>query len=234
MMKVPFFLAASACLSLPLFAQHQMSVSLNSGIGKSALITDLESEVEMKTNISDEYCMSSNAQLNYSFQKNHWIAETGLAYNLIKGSTRETFNVYDWSNQYQYHTYAAHETRRAHYLTLPLMIHYKFNKLSIGTGIFAALLLTDYSFIQFYRDEIPNGFQQGGNRLRNFDIGANAKVHFSLNEKFSLQAMILCGFLDVSNGTQNGAVYQTLQINEASNRQLKNKQFLVGISYRIF
>ena len=233
-MKVLFFLAAFTCFSLPLFAQHQMSVSLNSGIGKSALITELESESKMMTNISDKYSTSYNAQLNYSFQKNHWIAETGLAYNLIKGSTQETFKVYDWYNQYQYHTYAAHETRRAHYLTIPLMIHYKFNKLSIGAGLFAALLLTDYFFIQFYRDEIPDGFQQGGNRLKNFDIGANAKVHFSLNEKFGLQALINYGFSDVSNGTQNGAVYQILQLNEASNRQLKNRQLLVGITYRIF
>ncbi len=233
-MKVQFFLVVSTCFSLPLFAQHQMSVSLNSGIGKSALITDSESEAGMNTNISDKYSMSYNAQLNYSFQKNHWIAEMGLAYNLIKGSTRETFNVYDWSNQYQYHTYATHETRRAHYLTIPLMIHYKFNKLSIGGGLFAALLLTDYSFIQFYRDEMSNGFQQGGDRLSNFDIGANAKVHFSLNEKFGLQALINYGFSDVSNGNQDGAIYQTFQLNEASNRKLKNRQFLVGISYRIF
>ena len=233
-MKVHFFLVASACFSLPLFAQHQMSVSLNSGIGKSALITDSESEMELQTDISDKYSVSYNAQLNYSFQKNHWIAETGLAYNLIKGSTRETFNVYNLFNQYEYHTYAAHETRRAHYLTIPLMIHYKFNKLSIGAGLFAALLLTDYSFTQFYHDEMPGGFQQGGNRLTNFDIGANAKVHFALNEKFGLQALINYGFLDVSNGNQDGAVYQTFQLNEASNRQLKNRQILLGISYRIF
>jgi hypothetical protein len=177
--------------------------------------------------------VSYNAQLSYSFQKNHWIAETGLAYNLIKGSTRHTFNIYDWINQYQYHTYAAHETRRAHYLTIPLMIHYKFNKLSIGAGLFAALLLTDYSFFQFYHNGMPYGFQQGGNRLRNFDIGANAKVHYSLNEKFGLQALINCGFLDVSNGTQNESAYQPYQPNQASNRQLKNRQFLLGISYRI-
>lgn len=233
-MRIHAFLTAFSLFSTPLFAQHHVDVSLSSGIGKSALITDFEEEKEIQTVITDKYSATYNVQVNYFFQKNHWIAETGIGYNLIKGSTKETFNAYDFFNQNEYDRYATHETRRAHYLTIPVTIHYQFNKLRLGAGVYAGIHLTDYSFIQFYRNEMPNGFQQGGNRLSSFDIGATAKVHYALNDQFGIQATMNYGFSDVSNGNQTGAIYQTFQLREATNRELKNRQFLLGISYRLF
>lgn len=232
-MNVQFFLTALALCPFGVFSQHHLSASLNSGIGKSALLTDFDSEIAMQTTIEDRFSMTYNAQLTYTFQKNHWLVETGLAYSMIKGSTTETFNVYDFFNQFNYSVYTAEETRRSHYLTLPLLLHYTFNKLSFGAGVYGSLKLTDYSAYEFYIDDMPSGFQQGGNRLSKFDLGASAKLHYSITEKIGLQSQVNIGFLDVSNGSQTGAMYQTLQLNEATNRQLKNRQLLLGITYRI-
>jgi hypothetical protein len=130
--------------------------------------------------------------------------------------------------------YSITEVRRAHYLQLPLTVQYRIDKWSIGGGVYAGYKLTDYSLINFYRNTMPNGFQQGGSRLTDFDYGLIVKLDYTISEKWGVQAIANFGLNDISNGNQKGVVYHTFQIQETTNRKLYNQQFLIGLNYTLF
>lgn len=234
-MKVCSFLAVMALFSASLNAQNHLKLYLNGGIGKSALsIPDYPVDAAYQTSVSERFKATCNAQLNYSYRIKNWILETGLGYSLIQGFSEEKFNVYNLFNEFEYEEYATTEKRRAHYLQLPLMVSYRIRKWSIGGGIYGAFKLTDYSMIHFYRNSMQNGFQQSGNRLTAFDYGLTAKLEYAISDQWGIQAMVNCGLNDVSNGNQKGAVYNTFQLEEATNRKLYNRQFMVGLNYTFF
>lgn len=234
-MKVCSFLAVMAFFSVSVSAQSHLKLYLNGGIGKSALsVPDYPSGTDYQTSISDRFKTTCNVQLNYSYNIKNWILETGLGYNFIQGFSKETFNVYNWFNEYEYEEYATTEVRRAHYLHLPITANYRIKKWTIGGGVYTAIKLTDYSRINFYRNSMPNGFQQGGNRLTSIDFGLTAKLEYAISEKWGIQATVNCGLKDVSNGNQKGAIYDTFQVQEATNRKLHNRQFLIGLNYTLF
>jgi hypothetical protein len=234
-MKSCSFLAVIVLFSLSANAQSHLKLYLNSGIGKSALsIPDYPSNSEYQSAISDKFRVTCNAQLNFSYRIKNWIMETGLGYNLIQGFTEERVNVYNLFNEFEYMEYSTTEVRRAHYLQLPLTVQYQIKKWSIGGGVYAGYKMTDYSRNDFYLNSIPNGFQQGGNRLTDFDYGLMAKLDYAISEKWGMQVIVNFGLHDVSNGNQKGVVYDTFQIQEATNRRLYNRQFLIGLNYALF
>jgi hypothetical protein len=235
-MKFQSFFTAILLSFSPLFSQHLLNLSLNSGIGKSALITDFESENNkiVSTLIEDEFCTSFIGQLEYSYQIKNWSIETGVGYNFIGGSTTEKFNSYNIFNNFEYNQYTSHETRRLHYLTIPFLANYHHNRFQFGSGFYASYLITDYSFYTFYLNEIPElGFLQGGKRLNKFDLGIRSKIKFNLSSKIAIQSLFNWGFLNVDNGYQKGAAYYIFQTDPASNRKIKNRQLLFGIAYTL-
>jgi hypothetical protein len=93
--------------------------------------------------------------------------------------------------------------------------------------------LTDQGFISFYNNEEPGGFQGTGNQLNKFDIGLNARLAINISENMKLKTSILYGFSNLNTGSEKGAHYFMNQTNPQE-RELKNRQFLIGLSYRIF
>lgn len=230
-MKRIIFVVALTLGSTPLYAQHSLSASVNGGIGKSQLMTDFDKEIHQQSAIEERYSPTFSIEGNYAYAIKNWGIETGVGLAHIQGFTEETFLAYNYFNNFEYFTLTVKESRKATYVQVPLRVKYNYKRFSFAAGVYAALHVTDASEMIFYRNGVNDGFQMGGNRLGEFDFGSTARVHYRVSNKWGAQFTANYGFTDVSNGNQQGAKYTLFQIDQAEGRELKNRQFMLGITY---
>lgn len=230
-MKRIIFVVALALGHTPLYAQHSLSASLNGGIGTSQLITDLDKEIHIQSDIEGHYLPTFSVEANYAYSFKNWGIESGVGLAHIQGYTKETFHAYNIFNEFEYMAFSVDEKRMATYVQVPLRVKYAYKKVSFAAGVYAALHITDASEKIFYRNGMYNGFEMSGNRLSGFDLGSTARVQYRFSDKWGAQLTANYGFTDVSNGNQQGAKYTLYQIDPAEGRELRNRQFMLGVSY---
>lgn len=231
-MKLSVFCSLVLFVNFSSYSQHRVSASVNSGIGKIETLFSLEEEQNamIGSTVSDRYGITYGFDVNYSFEFGKLVLESGLNYNFIKGYQSDHFNQYkDFSGLY-YDRMGVDVARKAHYLTLPLLVKYHQNKFSVGAGAFVSYLLTNSSMITFYKNDDFYGFQQGGNNMNKFDYGFRGMLGYDITEKVTLQFTTNIGFSNLNDGSEQGAIYATYQIDPIS-LKLRSKQFMLGVRY---
>lgn len=233
MKKTAFSCVAVLCISL-VWSQQQMEISLANGIGQMRSVNSNEEAATGRTFIEDHCKWSMNAGMGYTYTFNKWKLRTGVTYSLQQGETTERFHIYPYvyGTDYEY-DYIFQMARTCHYLRIPLMIAYKADKLEIAIGFYGAGLVSNSYWASGFLNTDPHLFQSGGNNLSRFDAGICGEIRYPLDSKFDLVLSASSGFVDVSNGTEKGAVHYVYGLSPRQ-RTLKNKLLLVGIAYQLF
>jgi len=227
-MKKSIFYVSAFLFGVSANAQHELSVTVNSGLGKIEVVKP-ETAFTL-TETESFYKPTFGLDINYSYSFKFLSLETGLNYNHIIGSHSEFFNL---SNSDGYNTRVKAITdHKAHYLNVPILINFKYKKFIIGGGASVGFRITNSKLTQIYYDDIRNAIYGGGNDLNKIDFGINAQFGFAINERFTIQAKLYKGLTDISNGYEKGLLY-TLFEGEPLDRELKNQQIMLGLKIKL-
>lgn len=233
-MKRLFLFAIGALTSVQLSAQHEINLSINSGIGKTALnhspINDFSD-----TRIGDFYAPTFGINAHYSYSFGDFAIESGLRFNDLKGNYTEGVNYTEiqLDGSVREIENDVVNMRSLRYLTVPVALNYTMDKLTIGAGgYFSYALRSEHYVINYVNQEI-NELQSVGNHTSKIDLGLTAHVSYALSDRASLLFSTNFGLKDISNGKELGAQYSLTQFNPIQ-RSVKNRQFMIGLKFRLF
>lgn len=234
-MKYLFLTCLGVTLSAQLFSQHHLSVTANGGVGKMTVAQDFIYQAESSGRLEESLASTGGFSLNYAFKMGDFSLETGLGYNQIKGNQSETFTIttVDINSVNTLHAVNLQTFRKAHYLDVPLTFNYQLDEFRFGVGAYARYLITNSTMLIAYSDNDLFILQNSGNNLSTFDFGLTANLSYKIGEKYDLMLSVNHGLSNVSNGTEQGAKYFTYGLTKEP-RELRNRQFMLGIKYHIF
>lgn len=215
-------------------SQHHVDFSMHAGTSTiNSMHTDLE-QSQSRTRIEDLQKWSFDFGANYAYQFNKWMVRCGISFCSIKGETLESFTVYPLFHDDGFPSLIElSTTRTASYLRIPLTINYQYDKVQLGVGVYGAYLLTNSVWAAGYNNSDPMLFQGSGNTLAKFDVGVMAEISYQLDEKFDLLVAANAGMVDISNGSEQGAVQYIYGL-EPHQRSLRNRQLTAGLRYHLF
>ena len=215
-----------------LSAQHEINFSINSGIGKTALIHSFVDD-KNDTRVEDFYSPTFGFNAHYSYSFGDLSLESGLGFNDIKGKHTTGQNVTlienNSSRTIEKDVLVQRKTR---YLTIPLSINYRTEKLRVGIGAYGSYMVYSQHYIAEYAEGEMNAFQSVGGQTSKFDYGLTAQVSYDLSDRASILFSTNYGLKDVSEGKELGAQYHFSQFNPIQ-RALKNRQFMVGLKFKL-
>ena len=196
-----------------------------------------ENELQSK-NISTSLAPSFTTDLSYAFRKNNLSIETGLGYSFIVGRYYSLVNVTNVDDG-SITTMKSEKEHRTNYASIPLLINYHFDKLSLGVGTQLLYNISGNQSNKIYSSRQGSVYDllsitKTGSALSTLDYGALFKANYLLSSRFSIQARVYFGLSDISNNSERGAAYDIYQLDDPLNRsKLANRQFTIGLKYLI-
>lgn len=228
-----------ACVTLATFqlsAQQQVHLSVNSGIGKIGFRLypgDRSSIIRYE----DRYFATYNINMSYAYGFGDFSIESGLAYNDLKGYQTDGRNETEMTIDGSYRTVQKDiiTERTARYLTVPLKLNYRIDKLQIGAGVYASTSITTRYYAVEYTDGLYTNSNNDGKAMKNFDFGVSAQVEYALSDRASLLFSTNIGLMNLRPFTYQSQQFTPDQTTILTNwREVKNRQYMLGLKFRLF
>ena len=231
-MKRIILCSLTALATVQLNAQQQIHLSISSGVGK---IGYLRSDEIYRTRKEDSYSHTFGINLKYSYGFKDFYIESGIAYNDLKGNQGEGRNITEITPDGFYRTVKndIHVERKARYLSVPVTLNYRIEKLHIGAGVYTSALVSTSQIVTESFDDEPIARTGGKSPLNSIDFGLTAQVSYELSERASLLFSANYGTIYVKGNTSIN--YNTNELSYMiEQHRLKNRQFMVGLNFRLY
>jgi hypothetical protein len=232
-MKRILLFALGIFASSQLFAQHEISVSASAGIGKTAP-KYTNANTYFSTRYANSYSPTFALSGTYSYSIGDYSIESGFSFNDLKGNQTEGANVTVIEND-QIRTVENDReiTRKMRYLTVPLTLNYRTDKLRLGIGVYASYLVQTKQTITDYSEGEIMGSHSANNLTINFDYGFVGQVSFDISERTSILFTTNWGVKDIRNESAVVPNFYPYEY-QALAHPLKNQQFMLGLKYRLY
>lgn len=232
-MKRLLFVALGTLATFQLSAQHDISLSLNAGIGKTAP-KYTGSNTFFSTRYSHSYAPTFGVNATYAYAIGNYSIESGLSFNDLKGNQTEGADVTVIENdEFRIVEKDREIKRKMRYLTVPLTLNYRTDKLRLGIGVYASYLVQTEQNVTDYSEGEITAFYPNKQLTQKFDYGIVGQVSFDITERASVLFTTNWGWIDLQladkslpalDEYQYGYVYQPL----------RNQQFMLGLKYRLY
>lgn len=235
-MKRLLMFAIGTLATFQLSAQQHVHLSVNSGIGKIGFKL-YPGELTSSTRLEDRYFATFGMNLSYSYQFGDFSVESGLSYNELKGYQTDGTNLSEMAMDGSYRIVKKDiiTERKAHYLTVPLKLNYRIDKLQIGVGAYISSLISDQYNAVAYTDGLYTGSSNARSGLKNLDFGVSAQVEYELSERASLLFSTNLGLENVNPGSYPLPQFTPdFPVEVINRRELRNRQYMLGLKFRLY